>query len=120
MKKIIYFLLPLQIIVLLLSPRFGWNIIMHNSDAVFLSYKGTSYEDGAFHCLYQNQYDTIDISYSNPFSKKFTILVNDTETYNMQVTIDGASVGGKRIFYWVLAPVLYGKIHMAFCSGVVL
>ena len=95
MKKIIYFLLPLQIIVLLLSPRFGWNINMHKSDGLFLSYKGTSYEDGAFHCLYQNQYDTIDISYSNPFSKKFTILVNDTETYSMQVTIDGASVGGE-------------------------
>ena len=81
LKKLIYVLFPLQIIVLLMSPRFGWNI--HNSDASVLSYKGTSYEDGAFHCLYQNQDDTIDISYRNPFSKEFTIIVNDTETYSL-------------------------------------
>lgn len=91
LKKLIYCLLPLQIIVLLLSPRFGWNI--HNSDATLLSYKGVSYENGAFHCLYQSNNDTVDISYSNFFSKKFTITVNDTEEYSMQVKIDGASVG---------------------------
>ena len=90
MKKIIYCLLPLQIIVLLLSPRFSWSI--QNSNATVLSYKGVSYEEGAFHCLYQSQDDTIDISYSNLFSKKFTITVNDAAEYNMQVKIDGASV----------------------------
>ena len=88
--KMIYCLLPIQIIVLLLSPRFSWNI--HNSDATLLSYKGISYENGAFHCLYQNNTDTIDISYPNLFSKKFTIIVNDTDEYSMQVKIDGASV----------------------------
>jgi len=90
LKNIIYFLLPLQIIVLLLSPRFGWNI--HNSDGTLLSYKGVSYENGAFHCIYQGKGDTIDIAYSNPFSKKFTITVNDTDEYQMQVKIDGASI----------------------------
>lgn len=90
LKKLIYILLPLQIIVLLLSPRFGWSI--HNSDFTLLSYRGTSYENGAFHCLYENSNDTIDISYPNLFSKKFTITVNDAKTYSMYVKIDGASV----------------------------
>ena len=90
MKKIIYFLLPLQIIVLLLSPRFGWNI--HNANSTLLSYQGLSYEDGAFHCLYQSHDDKIDISYGNYVSKKFTITVNDTDKYNLQVKIGGASV----------------------------
>ena len=90
LKKLIYVLLPLQIIVLLMSPRFGWSI--HNSDFALLSYKGTSYENGAFHCLYENSKDTIDISYPNLFSKNFTIKVNDAKTYSMYVKIDGASV----------------------------
>lgn len=90
MKKLIYCLLPLQIIVLLLSPRFGWYI--HNYDAAYLSYQGTSYEDGEFHCLYQSQDNTIDIRYSNPFSKNFTITVNENIEFDMIVNIDGASM----------------------------
>ena len=90
MKKLIYFLLPLQIIVLLLSPRFSWSI--HDATPAVLTYKGTYYEDGAFHCLYENQDDVVDISYSNPFSKKFTITVNDTKEYRMEVKLDGASI----------------------------
>lgn len=90
LKKLIYVLLPLQIIVLLMSPRFGWSI--HNSDFTLLSYKGTSYENGVFHCLYENSKDTVDISYPNLFSKNFTITVNDAKTYSMYVKIDGASV----------------------------
>lgn len=88
--KLICLLLPLQIMVLLLSPRFGWTI--HNFDTTPLTYEGTSYEDGAFHCIYQSSTDTVDISYGNLFSKKFTITVNDTDTYTMEVKIDGASV----------------------------
>ena len=90
LKKLIYVLLPLQIIVLLMSPRFGWSI--HNSDFTLLSYKGTSYENGSFHCLYENSKDTVDVSYPNLFSKNFTITVNDAKTYSMYVKIDGASV----------------------------
>ena len=90
LKKLIYVLLPLQIIVLLMSPRFSWSI--HNSDFTLLSYKGTSYENGVFHCLYENSKDTVDISYPNLFSKNFTITVNDAKTYSMYVKIDGASV----------------------------
>ncbi|MBQ8231252.1 MAG: hypothetical protein IJZ34_04925 [Lachnospiraceae bacterium] len=89
-RNLISLLFPLQIIVLLLSPRFGWSI--HNSDATLLTYEGTSYEDGAFHCLYQGRNDTIDISYANPLSKNFTITVNDTDEYSMIVKIDGASI----------------------------
>ena len=90
LKKLIYVLLALQIIVLLMSPRFGWSI--HNSDFTLLSYKGTSYENGSFHCLYENSKDTVDVSYPNLFSKNFTITVNDAKTYSMYVKIDGASV----------------------------
>lgn len=94
LKRLIYVLLPLQIIVLLMSPRFGWSI--HNSDFSLLSYKGTSYENGAFHCLYENRNDKVEISYPNLFSKNFTITVNDGKTYSMYVKIDGESVESER------------------------
>lgn len=90
MKKLLYFLLPLQIIVFLLSPRFGWSI--HDENAAVLTYKGVSYKDGAFHCLYENQNDVVDISYANLFSKKFTITVNDTQEYRIEVKLDGESI----------------------------
>ena len=90
MKRLKYFLLPLQIIVLLLSPRFGWNI--HALGVADLEYKGMTYENGAFHCVYQGDADTVDIRYSHPFSKRFTITVNDTDEYSMLVKIDGESV----------------------------
>lgn len=90
-KNLIYFLLPLQIIILVLSPRFGWSI-HHFPDPTGLIYEGTFYEDGAFHCLYQNHTERVDISYKHPLSKQFTITVNDTDVYNMLVKIDGASV----------------------------
>lgn len=89
-KKIIYCLLPLQMIVLLLSPRFGWSI--HNADAALLSYKGLSYENGTFQRIYQNGDNSVGIRYNHPFSKKFTIIVNDIDEYSLEVKIDGASV----------------------------
>ena len=90
MRNLRYFLLPLQIIVLLLSPRFGWSI--HNLGAEPLDYNGLSYKNSAFHCLYQNDADTVDISYEHPFSRQFTITVNDADEYSMSVKIDGESV----------------------------
>jgi hypothetical protein len=90
MKKLLYLLLPLHIIVLLLSPRFGWSI--HDENAAVLTYKGVSYKDGALHSLYESQDDVVDISYANPFSKKFTITVNDTSEYRMEVKLDGESI----------------------------
>ena len=89
-RRLIYVLLPLQMLVLLLSPRFGWSI--HNLTAEPLRYRGVSYEDGAFHCIYQNGGNTVDISYGNPFSKRFAIVINDEEEYSMHVKMDGASV----------------------------
>ena len=90
LRNLLYLLLPLQIIVQLLSPRFDWTI--HNFDTTPLAYQGMSYRDGAFHSLYESSVDTVDISYENLFSKKFTITVNDNDTYTMEVKIDGASV----------------------------
>lgn len=89
MRKLICFLLPLQILVLLLSPRFGWSI--HHSDFSSLYYEGTFYEAGVFHCLYRNGEKSVDIGYGNPFSKRFTITVNGTDEYKMNVRIDGES-----------------------------
>lgn len=90
MKKLLYFLIPVQIIILVLSPRFGWNI--HNSDATTLSFKGVSYEDGDFHCIYENDNNTVDISYPNLFSKNFSITMNSTNEYSMKVKLDGESI----------------------------
>ena len=92
-KGLIYLLLPLQILVLLLSPRFGWSI--HKFDAGVLAYEGTSYKDGALHCVYENDADTVDISYGSVFSKKFNITVNETEKYTMEVKIDGETIGSE-------------------------
>ncbi len=44
-----YVLLPLQILILILSPRFGWKML--GPDAGMLSYSGTRYVDGKFHVL---------------------------------------------------------------------
>ena len=90
MKALKYILLPLQLVVLLMSPRFGWNIHMLGAEA--LEYKALSYENSVFHCVYQSDEDTVDIRYDHPFSKQFTIVVNDAEEYRMQVKIDGESV----------------------------
>ncbi len=90
MKKLVHFLLPIQIIILLLAPRFGWSI--HDAQGTRLAYRGTAFEDGAIHCVYQSQDNIIDISYSNLFSKDFTITVNETIEYNMKVKLDGASI----------------------------
>ncbi len=87
MKTRIYVLLPIQILVLLLSPRFGWNI--HNYDSTLLSYANTMYVDGDFHIQYGNHKDIIDICYGNLFSKQILITVNDTDVYYMEVEIDG-------------------------------
>lgn len=91
MKKLIYVLLPLQVLILILSPRFGWKL--HNPEAVVLSYKGTAYVDGKFHALYENGNEKIDICYGSIFSKRLFITVNDSDQYEMEVKIDGASTG---------------------------
>ena len=91
MKKLVYFLVPIQIIILLLAPRFDW--CFYGAKATFFTYKGVAFEEGAIHCLYESQDDVVDISYDNPFSKKFTITFNDSEKYYMEVKIDGACVG---------------------------
>lgn len=87
MKKIIYLLLPIQIIILLSAPRFGWNI--HNYDARVLQYEKISYVDGDFHALYKDNNDVIDICYKNRFSRQLTVTVNSEEVYYIEVEIDG-------------------------------
>lgn len=86
-KKLIYVLLPIQILVLLLSPRFGWSI--HYYDATSLQYDKTLYVDGEFHSQYSNENDVIDICYESIFSRKLSITVNDTDVYYMEVELDG-------------------------------
>ena len=97
MKKMIYVLLPLQVLILLLSPRFGWK--MHNPESIVLSYKGTTYVDGKFHDLYKSDDEKIDIGYESIFSKQFLIIINDTGEYEMEVYIDGASKGSDSLLY---------------------
>ncbi len=97
MKKMIYVLLPLHVLILLLSPRFGWT--MHNPESIVLSYKGTSYIDGNFHDLYRNGDEKIDICYESIFSKQFLVRINDTDEYEMKVYIDGGSNGSERLLY---------------------
>lgn len=116
-KFFLFLLLPLQIIVFMLSPRFDWTI--HKADATILPYAGTFYEDGALHCIYEIGVDNVDISYGNIFSKKFDITVNYNDHYSMEVKVDGASVSSEQdmlpgiandivwqdslgIFYWRL------------------
>lgn len=88
MKKFIYVLLPLQILILILSPRFGWK--MYSPEAVALPYGGTAYVDGKFHTLYKNENHKIDISYQSIFSKQFLVTVDGRDEYEMKVEIDGA------------------------------
>lgn len=93
LENFVYILLPVQILVLILSPRFGWNIQhMLHGDVATLKYEKTSYIDGAFHCIYQEGEEKVDISYGNLFSKKFHITVNETKEYDMEVKIDGRSI----------------------------
>lgn len=96
LKKLIYVLLPLQILVLILSPRFGWK--MHGPDAGMLSYAGTRYVDGKFHALYGKEDQNIDISYSL-FSKSFLIVVDNKDEYKMEVGIDGVSHSTDTLHY---------------------
>ena len=97
LKKIVYVLLPLQVLILLLSPRFGWK--MHNPESILLSYKGTTYADGQFHDLYKNEDDKIDICYESIFSKQFLITINDMDKYEMKVEIDGSSKGAEGLLF---------------------
>ena len=106
MRKLIYILLPLQVLILILSPRFGWK--MHNPESAVLSYKGTTYTDGDFHALYGNGNEKVDICYGSIFSKKFFITVNDSEQYEMEVKIDGASTGnGSERLYFTGADLVW-------------
>lgn len=87
MIKFIYILLPLQMLILILSPRFGWK--MHNPESMVLSYGGTTYVDGKIHTLYQNENQKVDVSYESIFSKRFLVTVNGKDEYEMKVEIDG-------------------------------
>ncbi|MCM1063199.1 MAG: hypothetical protein NC420_01810 [Eubacterium sp.] len=105
MKKMIYLLLPLQVLILLLSPRFGWK--MHNPESIVLSYGGTVYADGKIHTLYQNENESVDISYENLFSKKFLITINDKDEYEMEVGIDGATYNDTNSLHFTDADIIW-------------
>lgn len=79
------------------SPRFGWK--MHSPEAVMLSYGGTTYTDGRFHVLYENENRNVDISYDHIFSKKFLIVINDMDEYEMEVGIDGVTHNTDVLYY---------------------
>lgn len=86
-SKLIYILLLVQILTILLSPRFGWKI--HNYDATVFHYAGTTFVDGTFHGKYIKGENEIDIGYEGIFSKRFNITVDNTNVYYMEVGIDG-------------------------------
>ncbi len=86
-NKIVYLLLLVQIIAILISPRFGWEI--HNYDSTVFQYAKTLFVDGEFHSQYINDEKIIDICYDNIFSKRFNITVDNTDVYYMEVGIDG-------------------------------
>ncbi len=92
MKKWMYVFLPLQVLLLLLSPRFGWRL--HGPEATILSYKGISYIDGKFCSQYKNETDKLLICYKNIFSKQFTVMVNEDAEYYIKVGIDGKLIEG--------------------------
>lgn len=91
-KKWIYILLPLQLLILLLSPRFGWK--MYSPEAAKLSYGGTTYEDGNFQVVYKDEDEKITVCYEGIFSKRFLVIVNDMNEYEIGVEIDGKLMEG--------------------------
>ena len=91
-RKLIYLVVPLQIIVLLLIPRFGWYI--HHPNAMRVNYSSTYREDGYIHSIYSSDSRSIDIAYKNRFSRNLYISIDGGELQYMRVFLDGESVEG--------------------------
>ena len=92
MKKLLkYLILLVQIIVLLLVPRFGWHI--NHPDVSLLNYESTYRENGYTHTLYSLEGKSVDIAYNNRFSRHFYISVDGGEPSEMTVFFDGGSEG---------------------------
>ncbi len=85
-QYLIYVLLPIQILVLMLCPRFGWKI-RDGFDS--LAYEQTSYSGSGIEVTYANDQEAFQVSYSNPFSREFVITVNEEDQYYMAVNMDG-------------------------------
>ncbi len=90
-RLLIYLIIPLQIFVLLLVPRFGWHI--HHPDATMLNYASIYRESGYTHTIYSLDGASVDIAYKNRFSHDFFISIDGEEPYHMTVLFDGASIG---------------------------
>ncbi len=105
MKKFIYVLLPLQVLILFLSPRFVWK--MHNPESIVLSYGGTTYVDGKFHTLYKNENQKIDIVYESLFSKRFLVTIDDKDEYEMEVGIDGKTYYDTNTLHFTGADIIW-------------
>jgi len=86
-KWLVWLLIPINLLILLLAPRFGWRI--NSEDADRLNYRGVSIVDGAIHATYGKGNDTVVIGYSNPLSKKLDITVNGATRYSLEYSIDG-------------------------------
>lgn len=92
MKRfLIYLIIPLQIIVLLLVPRFGWHI--HHPSATVLNYTSTYRENGYTHTLYSFEDISVDIAYKSRFLRDFYINVDGDERQHIKVFLDGGSAG---------------------------
>lgn len=89
-KWLIWLLIPINLLILLLAPRFGWRI--NSGDASLLTYRGMSIEDGAIHAVYGNESDTVAIGYSHPLSRRLDIKVNGASQYSLEVAFDGQTV----------------------------
>lgn len=91
-RKLVYLVVPLQVIILLLIPRFGWYI--HHPNAMILKYSSTYREDGYMHSLYSSDSGSIDIAYKNRFSRDLYISIDGRELQHIRVLLDGQSVEG--------------------------
>ena len=91
MKKwLIWLLIPMNLLILLLAPRFGWRI--SSGSITPLNYRGMSIEGGAIHAVYGNGSDTVVIGYSQPLSRKLDITVNGAIQHSLEVAFDGQTI----------------------------
>lgn len=86
-KWLVWLLIPINLLILLLAPRFGWRI--SSGGVTPLNYRGVSIADGAIHASYGKGNDTVVVGYSNPLSKKLDITVNGAGQYSLEVAFDG-------------------------------
>lgn len=91
-KKWIYILLPLQLLILFLCPRFGWKL--YSPEATRLSYGGTTIAEGSFQTVYQSENEKVTICYESIFSKRFRVIINDKDEYQIGIETDGALAEG--------------------------